>query len=379
MFSKNDVHPTNNKEKPVKTNVFGSFGTIRAASVAAFFMAKSVCSPGAMVPLCAKHHKTPGMLHEKFGHYRQSRVVGRGATARIIRLVPISNGQTRSVLAVKVFHKQPRHVSEREYDKQIKAEFCIAKALNHPLHTVQAFDLLKDHKGRWCSVMEYVGIWIFGLSFSSRLTKSLLKCSGGDALTLLQQVLLRDDEIECLFKQLLLGLQHVHRSGVAHRDIKPDNLMLTSQGQLKIADFGVADAVQSCYDPTVQWLCQGRCGSEPYWPPELFQPDEYDGRAVDIWSAAVTWHCFAFCQIPFVRASMNDSQFVEFSQAFPSRTWSRLNCYTDQVKECLYGMFEPDPTKRWTIDQCVASAWMTSVEICQLGWTACGERHRHHG
>ncbi|KAF7730436.1 serine/threonine-protein kinase HAL4/sat4 [Apophysomyces ossiformis] len=311
---------------------------------------------------------TPGMLHEKFRHYRQSRVIGRGATASIVRLVPhrkqpmttttTTTSTGRSVLAVKIFHKQPRHLTEREYDKQIKAEFCIAKALNHPLHTVQTFALLKDHKGRWCSVMEY--------------------CPGGDALTLLQQVLLRDDEIECLFKQLLRGLQHIHHAGVAHRDIKPDNLMLTSQGQLKIADFGVADPVQSCYDPKVQWLSQGRCGSEPYWPPELFEAGEYDGRAVDIWSAAVTWHCFAFCQIPFVRASVNDGRYVDFVNALPNRSWSRLSCYDESIQDCLYGMFEPDPAKRWTIDQCVACPWMTSVEICQFGRTTYGERHRHH-
>ncbi|KAI8141238.1 kinase-like domain-containing protein [Fennellomyces sp. T-0311] len=286
-------------------------------------------------------------LHEKYGPYRKGRVIGSGATA-VIKLLDLSEGST---IAVKTFRKRDRDETEREYHKRMTSEFCISKVLRHP-HIVETFDLVQDHKNRWCSVMEY--------------------CSGGDVFTVLQDFDLNDSEIDCLFKQLLLGLQHMHQCGVAHRDIKPENLVMTSKGVLKITDFGVADVVQTCFDDTAR-ECRGQCGSEPYWPPELFNGPEYDGRALDVWSAAVTWHCFIYRHIPFVQACDKDPNYVEYMARLPTRSWIPLSKCNSDEKECLYGMFDPDPTTRWTVDQCIASTWIQSVKICSSD-----REHRHH-
>ncbi|KAI9265228.1 kinase-like domain-containing protein [Phascolomyces articulosus] len=319
--------------------------------------------------------KQPLKLHEKYGPYRKGKVIGSGATA-VIKLLDVqqnkiesyhhnnnnnsaqqltttTNNPTTVTIAVKTFRKRDRDETEREYHKRMTNEFCISKVLRHP-HIVETFDLVQDHKNRWCSVMEY--------------------CSGGDVFTVLQDFDLNDTEIDCLFKQLLLGLQYMHQCGVAHRDIKPENLVMTPQGVLKITDFGVADVVQTCFDDNAR-ESRGQCGSEPYWPPELFTGiiAEYDGRALDVWSAAVTWHCFIYRHIPFLQSCTKDPNYVEYLAKRPSRTWVPLSKCNQDEKECLYGMFDPNPATRWTVDQCIESKWIKSVKICT------SEReHRHH-
>ncbi|KAI9316597.1 kinase-like domain-containing protein [Dichotomocladium elegans] len=295
----------------------------------------------------------PLLLHEKYGRTRKGKPVGRGATA-VIKLLELDDpsqlpGAPR-IVAVKKFRKRDRDETEKEYHKRMTNEFCISKALRHR-NIVQTFDLVQDHKGRWCSVMEY--------------------CSGGDVFTILKNFDLNDSEIDCLFKQLLLGLEHMHQCGVAHRDIKPENLVMTAQGVLKITDFGVADVVQTAFDDKPR-ESRGLCGSEPYWPPELFQDlSSYDGRAIDVWSAAVTWHCLIYRRIPFFQACTRDPKYVEFLDELPRRNWLPISKCSDDEKKCLYGMFDPNPQTRWTIAQCIASAWLQAIPSCISA-------HRHH-
>ncbi|KAF7727811.1 serine/threonine-protein kinase HAL4/sat4 [Apophysomyces ossiformis] len=297
-------------------------------------------------------------LQDKYGDYRKGRVIGHGATA-IIRLMEIKGKHGQKTIAIKAYRKRDKDETERAYHKRMTSEFCISKVLRHK-HIVEVFDLLKDHKDRWCTVMEY--------------------CSGGDVFTIMQDFNLNDAEIDCLFKQLLLGLDHMHQCGVAHRDIKPENLVMTSDGVLKITDFGVADVVQSCFDNKAH-RSYGQCGSEPYWPPELF-PDNrqegYDGKALDVWSAVVTWHCLLYRRIPFVQASSQDPKFVEYLEQRPTRTWIPLSECNEDEQECLYGMFDPDSTTRWTIKQCLQSNWIKNIHICTGGYSQDGQRHKHH-
>ena len=180
-------------------------------------------------------------------------------------------------------------------------------------------------------------------------------------LSVIQQVDLNDNEIDCLFKQLLLGLNHIHSSGVAHRDIKPENLIMTNDGILKIGDFGVADVTQSCFDTEPRY-CRGRCGSEPYWSPEIYISNEYDGKALDIWSCAIIWHIMLYRHIPFLKANEQDEKYIEFLES--KRDWLPLSKCTELEKDVLFGMLDINPMTRWTIDQCLNSNWIQSIELC---------------
>ncbi|KAE8696623.1 putative serine/threonine-protein kinase [Hibiscus syriacus] len=90
-----------------------------------------------------------------------------------------------------------------------------------------------------------------------------------------------EPQIKCYMQQLLSGLDHCHSHGVLHRDIKGSNLLIDSNGILKIADFGLA-----ChFDPHESVPMTSRVVTLWYRPPELLLGASYYGVAVDLWSA----------------------------------------------------------------------------------------------
>jgi serine/threonine protein kinase len=69
-------------------------------------------------------------------------------------------------------------------------------------------------------------------------------CGGGDLLTYVRRRRkLKEDVARHLFKQIITGLRYCHSKNVLHRDIKLDNILLTSQGHVKICDFGVSKLI----------------------------------------------------------------------------------------------------------------------------------------
>ncbi|XP_030549395.1 probable serine/threonine-protein kinase At1g54610 isoform X2 [Rhodamnia argentea] len=89
-----------------------------------------------------------------------------------------------------------------------------------------------------------------------------------------------EPQIKCYMKQLLSGLDHCHKHGILHRDIKGSNLLIDNNGILKIADFGLA----SVFDPHQTAPLTSRVVTLWYRPPELLLGASRYGVEVDLWS-----------------------------------------------------------------------------------------------
>lgn len=105
---------------------------------------------------------------------------------------------------------------------------------------------------------------------------------------------LNEDEAIFYFRQIMSALEYCHSFNICHRDLKPENILLKSNGQIKIADFGMAALHQG---PNHQ--LRTACGSPHYAAPELLRHQFYKGSAVDIWSMGVILFAMLAGRLPF--------------------------------------------------------------------------------
>ncbi|CEG69879.1 hypothetical protein RMATCC62417_05872 [Rhizopus microsporus] len=158
------------------------------------------------------------------GRYgKWDRFIGKGAggTVRLIQ-------RNKTFYAVKQFRKKYAHETEKEYIKKLTAEFCIGSTLHHP-NIIQTLDMIQQND-QFYEIMEYAPNDLFNIVMSGMMS------------TL---------EIACCWKQLLNGLFYLHSMGIAHRDIKLDNLVLDHMGILKIIDFGCSTVFKYPFEKTM--------------------------------------------------------------------------------------------------------------------------------
>jgi len=94
------------------------------------------------------------------------------------------------------------------------------------------------------------------------------------------------------------GIQSVHKQGLAHRDLKPDNLLLSNEFVLKITDFGFSTMLQ---DPSGNRNLRTVLGTDGYMAPEVYI-GSYEGKKVDIFAAGVILFIMYSGNFPFGNA-----------------------------------------------------------------------------
>ena len=147
------------------------------------------------------------------------------------------------------------------------------------------------------------------------------------------------ESCRCWFRDLILGIEYLHAQGVVHRDIKPDNLLLTEDDVLKIVDFGVSEMFEKESD----MMTAKSAGSPAFLPPELCvsRHGGVSGKAADIWSMGVTLYCLYFGKIPFERMGVLDL----YESIKNDELRVEGECEED-FKDLIYKVLEKDPSKR---------------------------------
>lgn len=287
-------------------------------------------------------------LLQKYGKCQE--IVGKG-TYGIVRVAhKFDKTLNREILfAVKEFKRRAQE-SEKHFSKRLTSEYCISSSL-HDNNIIHTLDLMRDGRGECCQVMEF--------------------CDGGDlySLILASEGGLKQGEADCFFKQLVRGVVYMHSMGVAHCDLKPENLLLTCTGSLKISDFGNAECFQMAWENEVH-LSSGVCGSRPYIAPEQFKDRDFDPRAVDIWATGVIYMVMRTGSYLWRVASLDEDLLYEKylmgrkqKHGFePIEALRRAKC-----RNVIYSILDPIPSRRITGKQILNSEWGRSIQICHAG------------
>lgn len=136
----------------------------------------------------------------------------------------------------------------------------------------------------------------------------------------------------------------MHAQGVVHRDIKPDNLLLTEDDVLKIVDFGVSEM----FEKTSEMTTAKSAGSPAFLPPELCiaKHGDVSGKAADIWSMGVSLYCLRFGRIPFERAGV-----MELYESIKNDKVDLSLVDDPAFDDLMNRILEKDPKKRITMPE----------------------------
>ncbi|OKL56311.1 hypothetical protein UA08_08431 [Talaromyces atroroseus] len=222
-------------------------------------------------------------LQSKYG--KLGRVLGSGAGGSVRLLKRSTDGVT---FAVKQFRDRHTWETEKEYSKKVTAEFCIGSTLHHG-NIIETLDIIQEG-GHWYEVMEYAPFDLFAIVMTGKMSK---------------------EEIACSFKQIVSGVSYLHAMGLAHRDLKLDNVVVNEHGIMKLIDFGSAVVFRYPFENDIV-LASGIVGSDPYLAPEVYDEKKYDPRPTDIWSLAIIFCCMTLRRFPWKQPRVTDNSYKLF-------------------------------------------------------------------
>ena len=104
-----------------------------------------------------------------------------------------------------------------------------------------------------------------------------------------------------IMREICKAIRFLHSLNIAHRDVKPENLLYTRKdhtGILKLTDFGFAKESYDCHTDTII-MSETFCGTEPYYSPQIVARKPYNAFAADVWAMGVTLFCMLNNKFPF--------------------------------------------------------------------------------
>ncbi|KAJ5046769.1 uncharacterized protein L3040_003996 [Drepanopeziza brunnea f. sp. 'multigermtubi'] len=183
-------------------------------------------------------------------------------------------------------------------------------------------------------------------------------------------------EADCYFAQLIAGLTYLHALSISHRDLNPSNLLLTTTGTLKIANFTASEYLRppsSSSSSSSGGRSRKRCcGTAPYLAPEvlLIHDDQrdFDARAVDMWAVGVVYLELRTGTLAWALAAEGADEGYDQYLSERISLWGFRpieNLKNRHCRRVIQTLLDPDPGERMAASQVRRSPWCAGIELCE--------------
>ena len=279
----------------------------------------------------------------KINFYLYGRRIGQGAFGKVNLGLNVLTGR---VVAIKSFKTTPIKKFQHKM-KKIQYETELMKRFNHK-NITKILEVFNDEE-YMLIIMEYI--------------------NGGNLFSFVKKRRkLSEKMAKFLFRQIILGIQHIHSKNVVHRDIKLENILIDFDNNVKICDFGIGKVLENEDE-----LLYDKCGTPMYMAPEIILANDnngYKGFPVDIWSSGITLYIMLSGSLPFniknknnnkedmALNSIKDKNNIFLQNQIINVKPKEIENISIEAKNLLKGLLNKNPSKRLTCSQILNHPWL---------------------
>ncbi|CAL0299922.1 unnamed protein product [Lupinus luteus] len=251
------------------------------------------------------------------GKYQLTRLLGRGSFAKVYQAQSLIDGTT---VAVKVIDKSK--TVDAAMEPRIVREIDAMRRLHHHPNILKIHEVMAS-KTKIHLVVEFA--------------------AGGELFSKIRRRgKLPENLARRLFQQLVSALRFSHRNGVAHRDLKPQNLLLDGEGNLKVSDFGLSALPEHLKNG----LLHTACGTPAYTAPEILRRSGgYDGSKADAWSCGLILFVLLAGHLPF-----DDSNIPAMCKMISRRDFRIPDWISKPARFVINRLLDPNPGTRMSLE-----------------------------
>ncbi|KAM2637565.1 hypothetical protein EV1_022042 [Malus domestica] len=263
------------------------------------------------------------------GKYQLGRLLGRGSFAKVYKAQSLIDN---TAVAIKIIDKSQ---ADATMEPRILREISAMRRLQQHPNVLKIHEVLATKSKIYLVVELATGGELFAkISRHGKFPESLARR---------------------YFQQLVSALHFCHQNGVAHRDVKPQNLLLDKNGNLKVSDFGLS----ALPDQLKNGLLHTACGTPAYTAPEVVYRRGYDGSKADAWSCGVILFVLLAGRLPF-----DDSNLIAMYKKVQRREYEIPAWISKPAGRIIYQLLDPNPSTRLGIEALMEKPWFKrSIDI----------------
>ncbi|KAF2290190.1 hypothetical protein GH714_003987 [Hevea brasiliensis] len=272
------------------------------------------------LPLRTTSSNIPATL---LNRYELGKLLGRGSFAKVYAARSLTDNK---LVAIKIIDKT--RTVDAAMEPRIICEISAMRRLQHHPNILKIHEVMATRT----KIYLVMDLALGGELFSKVLHRGKLK----------------ESKARRYFQQLVSALHFCHQNGVAHRDVKPQNLLLDENGNLKVSDFGLSALAKAQNGDVLQTAC----GTPAFTAPEVMARRGYDGAKADAWSCGVILFFLLSAQLPF-----DDTNLASMYKKIHRREYQIPSSISKPAKSIITQLLDPNPTTRMSIVGLMNHSW----------------------